>query len=83
MLQTVEAIVDPSGAVRLLEAVTLSSPRRALVTLLETPADDPGTAPGSSAALLDFLAKSRLPAAARLTADEIDAQIEAERNAWD
>jgi len=35
MIRTVEAVVDPSGNVRLLEDVRLSGPRRALVTILE------------------------------------------------
>ena len=35
MIQTVEAIVDKQGRVRLLEAVELSEERRAFVTILE------------------------------------------------
>ncbi len=35
MLQTVEAIVDEHGKVQLLEAIQLSVPRRALVTILD------------------------------------------------
>jgi len=35
MIQTVEAVVDEQGKVRLLEAVQLSVPRRALVTILD------------------------------------------------
>lgn len=42
MIQTVEAVVDADGAVRLLGDVTVSSPRRALVTVLEEPAVVPG-----------------------------------------
>jgi hypothetical protein len=34
-MKTVEAIIDPSGEVRLIEPVVLTSPRRALVTILE------------------------------------------------
>lgn len=34
MIQTVEAVVDEQGKVRLLEAIHLSVPRRALVTIL-------------------------------------------------
>jgi hypothetical protein len=41
MIQTVEAIVDERGAVRLLEAVRLDRRHRALVTIL---ADDPSDA---------------------------------------
>ena len=35
MIQTVEAVVDEQGMVRLLEAIHLSAPRRALVTILD------------------------------------------------
>ncbi|MBM4069939.1 MAG: hypothetical protein FJ271_13455 [Planctomycetes bacterium] len=44
MIQTVEAIVDASGRVRLLGQVRLAGPRRALVTVLEEPAAVPGEA---------------------------------------
>src|SRR3989304_4150329 len=45
MIRTVEAVVDASGNVRLLEDIQLPGPRRALVTIL----DD---APGSEEAAL-------------------------------
>jgi hypothetical protein len=35
MIQTIEAIVNEQGKVQLLEAVQLSVPRRALVTILD------------------------------------------------
>ena len=35
MIQTVEAVVDERGRVELLEAIQLSVPRRALVTILD------------------------------------------------
>jgi len=35
MIKTVEAVIDPNGAVRLLEPVPLASSRRALVTILD------------------------------------------------
>jgi len=44
MIQTVEAVVDADGRVRLLEAVILSGPRRALVTVLDESAAVPGEA---------------------------------------
>ena len=34
-MRTVEAVIEPSGEVRLIETVHVSSPRRALVTILE------------------------------------------------
>ena len=39
MIQTLEALIDENGAVQLLEPIHLSSPRRALVTILEAPAE--------------------------------------------
>ena len=55
MIQTVEAVVDPDGRVRLLADVHLSGPRRALVTVLDEPAAVPGeTALLSEAALADW-----------------------------
>jgi hypothetical protein len=44
MIQTVEAVVDANGRVRLLGEVHVGSPRRALVTVLEEPAATPGEA---------------------------------------
>lgn len=42
MIQTVEAVVDADGRIRLLGEVHVSGPRRALVTILEEPAAVPG-----------------------------------------
>lgn len=84
MLQTIEAIIEPSGAIRLLEEVHVTSPKRALVTLLETPANESATpGRGNAAAILKFLKDNPLPPECRRSAEEIDAGIEAERNAWD
>lgn len=44
MIQTVEAVVDADGHVRLLGAVTVPGPRRALVTVLDEEAATPGEA---------------------------------------
>ncbi len=40
MLQTLEAIIDEQGNVRLLEPVDLPAPRRALVTVLDEASDN-------------------------------------------
>ena len=34
-MRTVEAVIEPNGEVRLIEAIRLPSPRRALVTIME------------------------------------------------
>jgi hypothetical protein len=38
MIQTVKAVIDENGQVRLLDEVHIEGPRRALVTVLEEPA---------------------------------------------
>ncbi len=54
MIQTVEAVIEAGGRVRLLEAIRLTGSRRALVTVLEEPAALPGeTALLAEAALLE------------------------------
>ena len=44
MIQTVEAVVDARGQVRLLGTIQVATPRPALVTVLEEPAAVPGEA---------------------------------------
>lgn len=39
MIQILEALIHENGTVKLLEPIHLSSPRRALVTILEAPAE--------------------------------------------
>jgi hypothetical protein len=47
MIQTVEAVVDASGRIQLLSEVHVTTPRRAIVTVL----DEPALIPGESALL--------------------------------
>jgi hypothetical protein len=54
MIQTVEAVVDGQGRVRLLEPVQVDGPRRALVTVLDEPAEVPGEAALLAEAALAF-----------------------------
>lgn len=51
MIQTVEAIIDQNGNVRLLESVKLTASRRALVTILE---EEPNAAISETALLSEF-----------------------------
>ncbi len=44
MIQTVEAVIDANGQIRLLSPITVDAPRGALVTVLEEPAVVPGEA---------------------------------------
>ena len=54
MIRTVEAIVDPSGNVRLLEDVQLPGPRRAILTILDDAPRTEDTALLSERALADW-----------------------------
>ena len=54
MIRTVEAVVDPSGNVRLLEDIQLPGPRRALVTILDDAPGSDETALLSERALADW-----------------------------
>jgi len=54
MIRTVEAVIDPSGNVRLLADVHLSGPRRALVTILDDGLPSEETALMSERALADW-----------------------------
>ncbi|HEY2909683.1 MAG TPA: hypothetical protein VGI99_05530 [Gemmataceae bacterium] len=44
MIQTLEAVVDSTGRVQILGKFYVPSPRRALVTVLDEPAELPGEA---------------------------------------
>lgn len=48
MIQTLEAVIDEDGTIRLLEDVHLPAARRALVTILE---DEPNSHPAETALL--------------------------------
>lgn len=54
MMRTVEAVIDTSGKVRLLEDVQLPGPRRALVTILDDAPHSEETALLSERALADW-----------------------------
>jgi len=84
MMQTLEATLDESGHVHFTEPVQIKHVRRVLVTLLDA-SNEAIIAPelSNGAAMQTFLASHRLPENAKLSAHEIDAQILAERNAWD
>ena len=53
MLQTIEAMIDEQGNVRLLEPIQLPKPRRAFVTILTEEQGIPETALLSEAVLAD------------------------------
>jgi hypothetical protein len=80
MLQTIEAIIETSGEVRLLEELRVTKPTRALVTVLE---NGDGANKGNAKQMLEFLQNNRLPVESRRSAEEMEAQIEENRNSWD
>jgi len=82
MLQTAEAEINVDGSVRLLEPLQVRKTSRALVVLLDK---DNGVVRkrGNAADVLKFLRENRLPESARLTADEIEAQIADARESWE
>jgi hypothetical protein len=54
MIRTVEAVVDASGNIRLLEDIQLTGPRRAFVTILDDAPRSEETALLSEQALADW-----------------------------
>ena len=40
MLKSVEAVIEPTGEIRLLEPVKVDTPHRAIVTILENPSSE-------------------------------------------
>ncbi len=52
-MKTVEAVIEPTGEVRLMEPVRVASPTRALVTILEEAPDAHDTALLSEASLAE------------------------------
>jgi hypothetical protein len=84
MLQTIEAIIEPSGAIRLLEEFHVNTPMRAIVTVLDFSVPKKSILErGSTTAILQFSKDYPLPIQSRRSAAEIDAGIEAERVSWE
>ena len=81
MFQTLEATLDPQGKVHFNEDVHLKGVRRVLITVMEPAESSDSPEQGNTASVLAFLGQNRLPDAMRLTAEQIEDQIQAERNA--
>ncbi|MGH9799920.1 MAG: hypothetical protein ACRD82_06100 [Blastocatellia bacterium] len=82
MLQTIEAEIDANGTVRLLEPLPVTKPTRALLTLLED-ASAPAENQGNAAELLKLLRSPEFANRRSYTPEEIEAQIEENRNSWE
>ncbi len=82
MLQTVEAEIDIDGNIRLCEPVQVSKPTRAIVTLLEEAPPVPG-GNGNAADVLKLLRSPEFANRKSYSAEEIEAQIQENRESWD
>lgn len=79
MLTTVEAEIAPDGTVTLLEPVEVKARSRALVTVLENGNGEKGNV----AAVLEFMRSPEFRGRPSFSPEEIEAQIEENRNSWE
>lgn len=82
MLQTVEAEIDTSGNVTLLEPLRISKKSRAIVTVLEN-SNGEGKEEENSKQVLEFLRSPEFVNRVSYSAEEIETQIEEARNSWE
>ncbi len=80
MLQTVEAIIETSGEIRLLEELRVTKPTRALVTLLE---NGDGANTGNISSVLELMQSPEFKNRRSYATEQIEAQIEDARNSWE
>lgn len=78
MLQTVEAEIDVSGNVTLLEPLRVTKTSRAIVTVLEETNGD--AEEGNAKQVLEFLRSPEFVNRKSYSAEEIETQIEEARN---
>ena len=84
ILQAKNRLSELVRAVQAGEEVVIANRGKPVARLV--PAQEPPSPParvGSAAAILERLKRNPLPPSSRRTAEEIDAGIEEERNAWD
>ena len=65
------------------EEVVIANRGRPVVRLVPADKEPTGSAQGSAEGILDWLRKHPRPTHSRRSAEEIDADIEAERKSWD
>ena len=82
MLTTVEAEIDTNGKVELLEPVQVKKRSRAIVTILDEPNGN-AEKRGNGKALLALLRSPAFQNRKVFSDEEIDLQIEENRNSWD
>lgn len=82
MLQTVEAEIDASGNVRLLEPVRVTRKARAIVTVLEE-TNGAQESEGNARRVLELLKSPEFANRKSYSAEEIEAQIEEASDSWE
>ncbi len=80
MLQTIEAIIETSGEVRLLEEVRVTKPTRALVTVLE---NGMRANTGNVSSLLELMQSPEFKNRRSYSVEQIEAQILENRNSFE
>ncbi len=80
MLQTIEAIIETSGEVRLLEELRVTKPTRALVTLLE---NGDSANKGNVSSMLELMQNPEFKNRRSYPAEQIETQIDDARNSWE
>jgi len=85
MLQAIEVIVEPGGAIRPLDEVHVTVPTRAVLTLLPqaaTPLAEPAPESGNGAAILALLNTPRFARRPLADPQEVEQRIRDLRNDW-
>ena len=80
MLQTIEAIIETSGEVRLLEELRVTKPTRALVTVLE---NGMRANTGNVSSVLELMQSPEFKNRRSYSAEQIEAQILENRNSFE
>lgn len=81
MLQTIEATIDTKGTIHFNEEIHFDKPIHVLVTILDESKKQ--IAKGNTDKILALLQSSEFRNRPSYAAEEIEAQINAERNSWD
>ena len=78
---TIQAEINTNGVVTLLEPVKIGRRARAKVIVYDDVTDDEER--GNAAKMLSLMNANRLPADARISKEEMEAQIDEARSSWD
>ena len=78
---TIQAEINTNGVVTLLEPVKIGRRSRAKVIVYDDATDDEER--GNAVKMLALMNANRLPADARISKEEMEAQIDEARSSWD